>query len=209
VSLVRLLLKNRHRSDSATSHQNVESSDSQRCRAHNHCGILPFDRGGLNRMVFNCLMMFAALVGALFPQAASNPKSDVQTQWQTTDQLCGQLELVAPKKKRVIVNGKSELHLYTSYLENATATLYPATSLGEECCEAKPIATANSRRYGAFEFEGVKPGTYWLRVQENGVLRLIPVRVTNAFDKKACHDPSVGRSFVVDSSPPKIEIRIR
>jgi hypothetical protein len=62
------------------------------------------------------LMMFAALVGALFPQAASNPKSDVQTQWQTTDQLCGQLELVAPKKKRIIVNGKSELHLYIAYL---------------------------------------------------------------------------------------------
>jgi hypothetical protein len=61
-------------------------------------------------------MMFAALVGALFPQAASNPKSDVQTQWQTTDQLCGQLELVAPKKKRIIVNGKSELHLYIAYL---------------------------------------------------------------------------------------------
>jgi hypothetical protein len=55
----------------------------------------------------------------------------------------------------------------------------------------------------------VKPGTYWLRVQKNEVLRLIPVRVTHEFDKKACHDPSVGRGFVVDSSPPKIEPRIR
>ena len=94
-------------------------------------------------------------------------------------------------------------------LEDATATLYPATSLGEECCEAKPIVTARSRRYGTFELEGVKPGTYWLRVQRNDVLHLIPVRVTHEFDKKACHDPSVGRSFVVDSNPPKIETRIR
>ena len=112
-------------------------------------------------------------------------------------------------RKQIIVDGKSELRLYTAYLENATATLYPATSLAEECCAAKPIATARSRRYGAFEFEGVQPGTYWLRVQKSEVLSLIPVRVTHEFDRKACHDPSVGRSFVVDSSPPQIETRIR
>lgn len=159
-------------------------------------------------MAFNRLVMFALIVGALFPQAARDPKSDVQTQWQVTGQLCGQLELAAPKKKQIIVNGKSEVRLYTAYLEDATVTLYPATSLGEECCKAKPIATTQSRRYGAFEFADVKPGTYWLRVQKDGVLRLIPVRVTDEFDKKTCHAPWVGRSFMVDSSPPKIETRI-
>jgi hypothetical protein len=71
------------------------------------------------------------------------------------------------------------------------------------------MATTRSRRYGAFEFEGVQPGTYWLRVQKNELLRLIPVRVTHPFDEKTCHDPSVSRSVVVDSSPPKIETRIR
>jgi hypothetical protein len=106
-------------------------------------------------MVFNRLVTFAVFVGALFPQAVPKPKSNVQTRWQATDQLCGQLELAAPKKKQIIVDGKSELRLYTAYLENATATLYPATSLGEECCEGDPLATAQSRRYGAFEFEGV------------------------------------------------------
>src|SRR5258705_9791431 len=160
-------------------------------------------------MVSNRFVMFAVLVGALFPQAAPNLKSDVQTQWQTSDQFCGQLELAAPRKKRIIADGRCELRLYTAYLENATATLYPARSRGEECCEAKAIATAQSRRFGGFEFEGVKPGAYWLRVQKNEVLHLIPVRVTNDFDKRACHAPSVGRSVVVDSSPPKIETRIR
>ena len=160
-------------------------------------------------MVSNRFVMISVLAGALFPQAAPNSKSEVQTQWRTTDQLCGRLELAAPKKKRIVVDGKSELRLYTAYLENATVTLYPARSPGEECCEAKPIATTQSRRYGTFEFEGVKPGTYWLRVQKYEALHLIPVRVTNDFDKKACHDPSVGRSFVLDSSPPTIETRIR
>ncbi len=159
-------------------------------------------------MVFNRLVMFAVFVGTLFPQAAPHSNADGQTQWQATDQLCGQLELAAPKRKQIVVNGKSELRLYTA-LESATATLYPARSPREECCDAKPIATAESRRYGAFEFEGVKPGTYWLRVQKNEVLHLIPVRVTHEFDKKACQDPSVGRSFVLDSSPPRIETRIR
>jgi len=160
-------------------------------------------------MGFSRLVMVALFVVAFFPQAVPNPKSDVQIQWQATAQLCGQLELVAPKKKQIIVDGKSELRLYTAYLENATVTLYPATSLAEECCEAKPTATTQSARYGAFEFADVKPGIYWLRVHKNEVLRLIPVRVTHEFDKKACHNPSVGRSFVVDSSPPKIETRIR
>jgi len=36
----------------------------------------------------------------------------------------------------------------------------------------------------------------------------MPVRVTHEFDKKACLDPSVGRSFAVDANPPRIEIRI-
>jgi hypothetical protein len=163
-------------------------------------------------MVFNRLVTFAVLVGtALFPQVAPKVKSDVQTKWQATDQLCGQLERAAPKKKHIIVDGKPELRLYTAYLENATATLYPATSREEECCDARPIAITRSRRYGAFEFDGVPPGTYWLRVQnkKNELLGLIPVRITDQFDKKACHDPSVARSFVVDSRSPKIETRIR
>ena len=151
--------------------------------------------------------MFAVFAGALFPQDAPKPKSDVQTQWQATDQLCGQLELAASLKKQIMVNGTSELRLYSAYLENATANLYRAPPPGEECCTSKPIATTRSRRFGAFEFEGVQPGTYWLRVQKNEVLSLIPVRVTHGFDKKACHDPSVGRSFVVDSSPPQIKTR--
>jgi hypothetical protein len=119
-------------------------------------------------MAFNRLVMFVLIVGALFPEAVPNPKSDVQT----TGQLCGRLELAAANKKQIMVDGKSELRLYTAYLENATATLYSATSLGEECCEAKPIATTRSHRYGAFEFADVKPGTYWLRVQKNEVPRL-------------------------------------
>jgi hypothetical protein len=160
-------------------------------------------------MVFNRLVALAVLAGsALFPQTEP-PKSDAQTQWQAIDQLCGQLELAAPKKKQIIVDGKSELHLNTAYLDRAMVSLYPATSRDEECCEGKPMATTRSRRYGAFEFEGVQPGTYWLRVQKNELLRLIPVRVTHPFDKKTCHDPSMGRSIVVDSSPPKIERRIR
>src|SRR5207248_10806983 len=83
----------------------------------NHCGILPFDSRCLNGMVFNRLVMCAVFMGALLPQAVPKPKSNVQTQWQATDQLCGQLELAAPKKKQIIVDGKSELRLYTAYLE--------------------------------------------------------------------------------------------
>jgi hypothetical protein len=71
------------------------------------------------------------------------------------------------------------------------------------------VATTESDKYGSFSFEGVQPGAYWLRVQKNQLIRLIPVRVTNGFDEKVCHDPSVGRRIVVDSNPARIETRIR
>jgi len=98
-------------------------------------------------------------------------KSDVQPKWQTIDQLCGQLELAAPKKKRIIVDGKPEIRLHTAYLEDATVTLYPGASGDKECCDAEPLASTQSRKYGAFEFEGVQPGDYWFRVNKNALIR--------------------------------------
>jgi hypothetical protein len=135
--------------------------------------------------------------------------SGKKVEWQDVDQLCGQLQLEAPQRKKIIVEGRTELRLYTAYLEAATVALYPATPGEKDCCTGGPMATTRSRSYGVFEFEGVQPGYYWLRVHRNGLTRLIPVHVTNAFDNKACHDSSVRRSVVVDSTPPKIQTRIR
>ena len=161
-------------------------------------------------MAVNRVLAFTVFAAAaLFPQSAPSPNSDIQTHWQPIDQLCGQLELAVPKKKHIIVNGKSEERLYTAYLEGAAVALYPGTSSEEGCCAGKPVATTESHKYGSFSFEGVQPGAYWLRGQKNQLIRLIPVRVTAGFDEKACHDPSVGRSIVVDSNPARTETRIR
>ncbi|HXY51475.1 MAG TPA: hypothetical protein VEI01_18650 [Terriglobales bacterium] len=135
--------------------------------------------------------------------------ADEKVQWLDVDQLCGQLQLETPEKKTIIVDGKTESRLYTAYLGDATITLYPATSAENECCATSPIATVRSRKYGAFEFKGVQPGYYWLRVQKNGIPRLIPVHLRGSFSEKSCSDSSVRRSFVVDSTQPKIETRIR
>ena len=159
----------------------------------------------LNRLM--ALTVFAS--AALLPQGAPRPKSDVQTQWQAVDQLCGQLELTTPTKKHIIVDGKPEVRLYTAYLEGATVTLHPATSGDKECCAGQPVATTRSRKYGAFELDGVQPGNYRLRVQKDDLVRQIPIRITENFDRRACHDASVARSIMVDSSPPKIQTRIR
>jgi len=139
----------------------------------------------------------------------SASKADEKVGWQDVDQLCGQLQLETSKKKTIVVDGKTESRLYTAYLEDATITLYPATSDERECCAGNPIPTARSRKDGAFEFKGVQPGYYWLRVQKNGLERLIPVHVRSTFNEKACYDSSVRRSVVVDATPPKIETRIR
>jgi hypothetical protein len=157
-------------------------------------------------VVISLLVAFSMAADA---QSAPTAKSDAQTNWQSVDQLCGQLELSTPKQKHVIVDGKSELRLYTAFLEGATLTLYPGTSTEPECCAVKAIATTQSHKFGAFELESVQPGRYWLRVQKNEFVRLIPVRVTDDFDKKQCQKPWVRRAFVVDSNPPKVQTRIR
>jgi len=151
----------------------------------------------------------AALSTVVAAQSAPTPNSDVQTNWQAIDQLCGQLELSTPKQKRIVVDGKSEVRLYTTFLEGATLTLYPGTSTEHECCAVKAIATTQSHKFGTFEFDGMQPGAYWLRVQKNEFVGLIPIRVTDNFDAKKCKKPEVSRGFVVDSSPPKVQKRIR
>jgi hypothetical protein len=156
------------------------------------------------------VIVFAALANStLFPQATPTPGSNVQPLWQEIDQFCGQLELASPSKRQIVVNGKSQLTLNTVYMERASMTLFAVASPEDRCCGATPVASAQSRRYGAFELEGVNSGKYWLRVQKDDLTYLIPVRVTQRFDQKICRDPSVGRSIVVDSRPPKIQIRIR
>ena len=136
-------------------------------------------------------------------------EADEKVQWQDVDQLCGQLQLEVPEKKIIIVYRKSESRLYTAYLQDATVTLYPATSAEKECCAASPIATARSGKYGTFELRAVQPGYYWLRVQKHGITRVVPLHLTSAFSENTCSDSSVRRSFVVDATPPKIETRIR
>lgn len=152
------------------------------------------------------LAVFVFIVGSLSVPVS---KADERVQWQDVDQLCGQLQLEVPEKKIIIVDGKNESRLYTAYLRDATVTLYPATYAEKECCAASQIATARSRKYGAFELSAVLPGYYWLRVQKGGLTRVIPIHLTSTFSEKACSDSSVRRSFVVDATPPKVETRIR
>jgi hypothetical protein len=153
---------------------------------------------------FLAVIPLAVLLAVAVALNTTTPNSDIQTNSQAIDQLCRQLELSTPKQKRVVVNGKSEVRLYTAFLEAATLTLYPGTSTEHECC-VNAIATTQSHKFGTFEFDGVQPGAFWLRVQKNEFVRLIPVHVTDNFDAKQCKRPELSRGFVVDSSPPRFE----
>ena len=74
-----------------------------------------------------------------------------------------------------MVDGKFEVRLYTAFLEGATLNLYPGTATAQTCRAVKAVATTQSHRFGAFEFEGVQRGAYWLRVQKHEFVHLIPV----------------------------------
>lgn len=149
------------------------------------------------------------MIAATLVARAQDRLADQLQQWQPIDQLCGQIELEHPTIKKIVVRGKPETRLYTTHLEGASSTLYSADSTQNQCCGTKIIATARSGRYGAFEFERVPQGVYWLRVEKGELDRIVPIRVTHDFDARVCRDSSVGRSVIVDAKPPKIEVRIR
>jgi hypothetical protein len=106
------------------------------------------------RRVFRRLAALV-LVAAPLPALPSSAREEIR--WKDVDQLCGRLQLEAPEKKTIVVDGKSESRLYTAYLRDAI-TLYSAKKAEQECCSASPIATARSRKFGTFELRAAQPG---------------------------------------------------
>ena len=132
-----------------------------------------------------------------------------ESQWQKTSQLCGVLEFATPKKKTIVVNGRTETRLYENPVEEADVLLYRGKVLDKTCCpDTTPTARTRSNRYGTFEFSGFQSGWYWLRVERDGLDVTIPLQVTSDPDIKFCRDPSVGRIYTVDSKPPSVQTQI-
>src|SRR5712672_809478 len=64
-------------------------------------------------------------------QNVSQSQSNEGPKWQRVDQLCGEVELAAPTKKSIVVNGKTEVRLYTTRVKNAEVILYPGDGHGQ------------------------------------------------------------------------------
>lgn len=161
----------------------------------------------------NLLRAISTLIlaaGTAFSQAETTPAGSAQPHWQKVDQLCGQLELTKPANKTIIVNGKREERSYETYLNDAEVFLHRGANSDTECCGGgKTLAHTRSRRFGAFELPGFEHGLYWLEVKKGNLRSEIPLRVTEDFNARKCHAPEVGRSFIVDSKPPSVQVRIR
>jgi hypothetical protein len=146
---------------------------------------------------------------SVFAQGPETQQAEPGPRWQRIDQLCGQLELAAPIQKQLLVGGEREARMYVSHVEHASMALFRAVADESRCCRSEPIDVAQSGQYGSFRFEGVRKGRYWLRVRKDAFEYFIPLEVTADFDARTCRDVSVGRSIVVDSKPPRVEVRIR
>jgi hypothetical protein len=143
------------------------------------------------------------------PQGVPPPQSNDGPKWQKVDQLCGELELAAPTKKSIVVNGKTEIRLYSTPVKNAEVILYNARASDKACCgNSAPLARTRSTKVGAFEFPGLSHGLYWLKVEAGNVNGAIPLQLTDDFNAKFCHAPSTTRTFIVDAQPPTVETRI-
>jgi hypothetical protein len=154
------------------------------------------------------LLTIAIAIWISSRQAESSPQSNDGPKWQRVDQLCGELELAAPTKKSIVVNGKTEIRLYSTPVRNAEVILYHATAADKTCCTSAPLARTRSTKFGAFEFSGYIRGLYWLKIEAGTVNGAIPLQLTDDFNAKFCHAPSTSRSFIVDARPPTVETRI-
>jgi hypothetical protein len=136
--------------------------------------------------------------------------SDTEVKWLTVDQLCGSLRFANPKEKTITTaDNKVETRLYANVLKEADVELYNGTRSDQNCCDGKtPLVHTKSDKFGRFEVPGFQRGWYWLRIESNNFSTTIPLHVTSGFNDKSCHDRSVGRIFIVDVRPPKVETRI-
>jgi hypothetical protein len=151
-----------------------------------------------------------ALFGISLAQAAPpNRASNSSLQWQKVDQLCGQVELAAPTKKEIVVNGKAETRLYATHVTDAELVLYSGSRDENKCCrQQKVLERTKSNRYGSFYLTAFRMGYYWLQITKGTLNVFIPIEVTHEFDSTSCHDHSVGRLFIADSVPPTVITRI-
>jgi hypothetical protein len=155
------------------------------------------------------LLMIVIAMGAHFLQSVPQPQSNEGPKWQRVDQLCGDVELAAPTKKTIAVNGKTETRQYVTEVRNAEVALYRGAATDKACCgSAVPMARTLSARSGQFEFSSFQRGLYWLAVRKGSFSGAIPLQLTDDFSLKSCHAPSTERRFVVDSQPPTVETRI-
>lgn len=153
------------------------------------------------------MMAIVSLMG--LPQGAPPSQSGEQANWQKVDQLCGDLKLVAPTKKTIVIDGKREVRLYETLVEYAEVFVYRGNALDKTCCgSAGPVASTRSNRFGRFEFSGFPRGLYWLQVKKANFAGAIPLRVTDDFNAKGCQARYIGRKFILDAQPPRVETRI-
>lgn len=156
------------------------------------------------------LSIIAIAIWVHFPQGGPQPQSSEGPKWQRVDQLCGKVELAAPTKKSIVVNGRTEIRLYSTPVKNAELILYQGAATDKACCgSSAPIARTRSNNFGAFEFSGFQRGLYWLKVENGKLDGAIPLQLTDDFSAKSCRAPSTERRFVVDAQPPTVETRIR
>jgi hypothetical protein len=155
------------------------------------------------------LTTLSVIAIAMWVQNVPQPLSNEGPKWQRVDQLCGEVELEAPTKKSIVVNGNAEIRLYSTPVRNAEVILYQGTTTDKTCCgSSAPVARTRSNNFGTFEFSGVHRGLYWLKVKNARVNGAIPLQLTDDFSAKSCHAPSTARSFIVDGHPPTVETRI-
>jgi len=153
------------------------------------------------------MIAFVSLVG--HPQAAPATRPGGQPDWQQVGQLCGTVELVTPTKKTIIVAGKTEVNLYSTPVRHAEVSLYRASASDRTCCGSTgPVGRTQSDKFGRFELPGFPRGLYWLNVKKGNLVWAIPLRVTDDFSAQTCRAGYIGRSFIVDAQPPRVETRI-
>ena|SRR5215471_554015 len=169
---------------------------------------LPVSNRNMRPFFVIAVIFFA--VGTMLPQVEKASPGPDQTGWQEVDQLCGQLELSKPSTRIIIVNGKREERSYLSYLSDAKVLLYRGADSDTECCgKSKALEKTTSKRFGAFALPGYEHGLYWLQVRKGSVHGEVPLHVTENSNERKCRAPEVRRSFIVDSKPPSVQVRIR
>ena len=139
---------------------------------------------------FSSMLGLVALALSTFALPAS-----AEPNWSRLGRPCGRVDEVKPGQ--LVGMSGLKMRMYTARRPKGTC-----------CSQGKLVASTRTRKWGSFEFKGMKPGKYFLVIDAGEWSLQVPLQIENRYDVELCRSSSTGRLIIIDSPGKNATFRV-